>query len=262
MSNRIYDESFFNEENKERYLKGLQKSTYDSYSRVLKRASNIEEQLNKDLLNFNLYEISQVMKLLAPTSISASKIGLSTIKGYIDWAIKNDLRDDNINPLTVTMTDEFVKSFVDSTNQYLFSNDEIMSIIGRMANPQDSGLILCIFEGIMGREYSEIRNMLKGDIKDEENHIVVREETKDGVLVSRQVEISDQLKALLKRAALQENYDKNNGNYTGRAGTGKLNDSPYVFRAIRSNLKYNDAIRGPVVWSRIKATSSGLDIPT
>ncbi|WP_342423172.1 hypothetical protein [Paenibacillus sp. FSL E2-0178] len=261
MSNKIYDENFFNEEQKERYLKGLQESTYKAYSRILKRASNIEEQLNKDLYNFNLYEIGQVMKMLAPTTISASNVGLASMKGYIDWAIKNDLRDDNINPLSVTMTDEFVRSFVDTTNQYLFSYDEIISIIGRMANPQDSGVVLCIYEGIMGREYSEIRNILKDDIKGEENKITVKEETSEGSLIPREIEISDQLKSLLRRAALQTHYDKNNGNAAERYAIGLLNETPYVFRSIKSNIRYNDAIRGPVVWNRIKAAAEWFGYP-
>lgn len=261
MSNKIYEENLFNKDQKERYLNGLRESTYKAYSRVLKRASNIEEQLNKDLYNFNLYEISQIMKILAPSSIAAATSALTCVRGYIDWAIKNDLRDDNINPLSATMTDEFIKSFVDSTNQYLFSYDEIISIIGRMANPQDSGLILCIFEGIMGREYSEIRNILKADIKDEENKIFVKEETSDGRLISREIEISDQLKSLLRRAALQDIYDKSNGNATGKFTTGYLNETPYVFRAIKSNLKYNDAVRGSVVWNRIKAAAEWFGYP-
>jgi Site-specific recombinase XerD len=251
MSNKIYDEEFFNEEQKERYLKGLGDQTRVTYGRVLKRASILEVQHNKDLYNFNLYEISQLMKLLAPTTYQSSNAQLATIRKYLDWAISNDLRNDNINPLLATMTEEFINSFIDKTNKYLFTEEEINGIIGRTANFQDSALIRCLFEGIMGRGYSEILNILQKDLDPESNILVVRNKPASGQLEERNAVITDQLMGLLLGAGRQEVYYKGNGRSTHHLNEVKIVDSPYVFRPIDLNTKYTNATESTFVSRRI-----------
>jgi hypothetical protein len=261
MSNKIYDEEFYNEDQKERYLKGLLDNTYQVYSRILKRASLIEEPLKKDLYNFNLFEIGQLMKLLSPTTFLSSHSQLSNIRKYIDWGIKEDLRQDNINPLAVTITDEFVQSFVDTSNKYLFTDKEIVSIVGRITNFQDSALIQSLFEGIMGRAYSEILNMLKTDLSPEINVITVRNKPASGPIVERQTGVSDKLMGLLLAAARQDIYHSNNGTTESHLGQRKLIDTPYVFRPTVAHTKHFDVAEKTLVSRRIAMISKWFEYP-
>ncbi|MNC13360.1 hypothetical protein D3C75_611050 [compost metagenome] len=261
--NRIYDNKFYNEEQKGRFLKGLEDSTYNTYARVLMRASYLEEQLLKDLFNFNLFEIGQLMKMLSPTTISSSLSQLQLIRRYIRWAIKEDLRNDNINPLDATLTEEFAKSFVDNSNKHLFSEEEINSIIGQIINPQDAALIQCLFEGIMGRAYSEILNILQKDVDRDKNYLLVRNKPAEGPLVSREIEISSKLMNLLFSASNQTIYHKANGNADVfiKAREAELIDTPYVFRPVNLNVKYEDVAPPNLVSRRIKTVARWFDYP-
>ncbi|QWU14342.1 hypothetical protein SAMN04487895_101644 [Paenibacillus sophorae] len=261
--NKIYEDKFFNKPQKDRYLKGLEESTYNTYSRVLKRASYLEEQLNKDLFNFNLYEIGQLMKLLSPTTFLSSKSQILTIRRYIRWAIKEDLRADNINPLDAALTDELIQSYVDTSNKYLFSDEEINSFIGRIVNPQDSALIQCLFEGIMGRAYSEILNILEKDVDRGNGYITLRNKPAEGPLETREIEISQKLMNLLYSAAHQTVYYKSNGNESVfiKARDAELIESPYVFRPVALNVKYIDNAPPNLVSRRIKKIAKWFDYP-
>lgn len=261
MSNKIYDESLFNEEHKLRFLKGMGEASFLSHSRILKRASILEKQLEKDLYDFNLFEVSNLMKLLAPTTAPSSRNQLQNIKKYIDWAISNDLRFDNINPLLATMTEPFIERFVDHSRKYLFTDKEIDSIVGRIVNFQDSALIQCLFEGIMGRAYSEILNILQTDINPESNILIVRNKPAFGSLVEREVSISDKLLRLLQSAARQTTYSDNNGTSTGRVPIKELISNSYIIRPVDMHTKHMDVADSSLVSRRIRVISKWFDYP-
>ncbi|KAA9007314.1 hypothetical protein F4V43_02175 [Paenibacillus spiritus] len=253
MSNRIYDDIIYNETQKNRFLKGLTEQMKNAHLRIFKVSNDLEEQLEKDLYNFNINEASRLMKLLAPSSFASSSFALGLIRSYIQWGIQQDLRDDNINPLASTTTDDFVGSFVDTSKKVYYTEKEIATLIGKIANFQDSASIQAIFEGILGRQYSELLNILKKDLDPHSNVLEIRNKPSKGPLVTRKVNVSDKLMGLLLGAARQEEYAKNNGEGASRYPIIKLVDSPYVFRPAALNSKISDVGVPTLITNRISS---------
>jgi integrase len=261
MSNKIYEDGFFNESHKEMYLKDLSEKTYTSYARVLKRARYVEEQLGKDLYNFNVSEIEQLLKFMAPGSYSVSSGNINVIRYYIRWAIQQDLRVDNINPLDSVISDEFINKFIDTTNKKLFTEEEINNIIGGLQSFQDAAIIQCLFEGIMGHEYSEILNILKDDIDRDSTKLEVRNSPSSGPMERRVAEVSPKLINLLYSAANEKEYLKFNGMSNSKAQRIELIENEYVFRSVKLRVVNYERASNHLVLRRIKSIREWYGYP-
>ena len=261
MSNKIYDDGFYNEEHKEMYLKDLGEQTYTSYARVLKRAQYVEDQLGKDLYNFNLSEIEQLLTFLNPGSYSVSAGNINVIRTYIRWAIQQDLRTDNINPLDTIMSDNFINKFVDMTIKKLFTEEEINTIVGGLQSFQDAAIVQCLFEGIMGHGYSEILNILKSDIDRDSNILEVRNSPASGPMERRKVEVSSKLMNLLYSAANETEYVKFNGMSNAKAQKIELVDNEYVFRLLKLRVVNFDRASNHLILRRIKSIREWYGYP-
>lgn len=252
MSNVVYNDYLYNAEQKKRYLKDLTENTYITYLRVLKRASRLEERLEKDLYNFNLNEIEDLLSYLAPKTLQSAVASGSIIQNYIRWAISQDLRDDNLNPLDVMGGSEFYSRFVDKTNKLLVTDEELKDIIGDLENPQDSVIPMAIFEGIMGREYSELLNLTVNDVNQDESTVTLRNELKNGEIETRIIKISDYLMSLLIRAANQKEYSQDNGNSNAKSPIVELAESPYIIRSVKRRATANEKADKHLVLRRLK----------
>jgi len=261
MSNKIYEDGFFNESHKEMYLKDLSEKTYVSYARVLKRARYVEEQLGKDLYNFNVSEIEQLLTFMSPGSYSVSGGNINVIRTYIRWAIQQDLRVDNINPLDSVISDEFINKFIDTTNKKLFTEEEINTIVGGLQSFQDAAIIQCLFEGIMGHEYSEILNILKGDVDRDSTKLEVRNSPASGPMERRVAEVSPKLMNLLYSAANETEYLKFNGMSNSKAQRIELIENEYVFRSVKLRVVNYERASNHLVLRRIKSIREWYGYP-
>ncbi|MNK43727.1 hypothetical protein D3C87_624420 [compost metagenome] len=263
MSNKIYQDGLYNEQQKQMFLKGLTKNTHASILRILSRARVLEEQLNKDLYNFSLNEIERLIIYLNPTKLNSVVAAASIIQGYIRWAIEQDLRNDNINPLDIVFGDEYFNKFVDKTNQTVFSYKEITYIIDRLMNYQDAGIVLALFEGIVGKKYSEILNLLKSDVKKDSNTVVLKNDVNENTQETRIITVSNDLTNLLLKAAEQTVYYKNNGHPSEniKAPTSDLIDNDYIFRNSKLNTKENGSADAHLVLRRLTNVRKWFDYP-
>ncbi|MWV44900.1 hypothetical protein GRF59_14860 [Paenibacillus sp. HJL G12] len=252
MSNVVYNDYLYNEEQKTRFLKGLNENTYTTYLRVLKRASKLEERLGKDLYNFSLFEIEDLLSYLAPKTLQSANGSGSIIQNYIRWAISQDLRDDNLNPLDIMGSSGFYLKFVDKTNKLLITNEELKDIIGDLENWQDSVIPLALFEGIFGREYSELLNLTINDLNIDESTATLKNELKNGEIEKRTIKISEHLMALLIRAAEQKDYSQDNGHSTAKSPVVELADSPYIIRSVKRRATANEKADKHLVLRRLK----------
>ncbi|QSF43471.1 tyrosine-type recombinase/integrase [Paenibacillus tianjinensis] len=261
MSNKIYEDGFYNETQKEMYLKDLAEKTYTSYARVLKRARYVEEQLGKDLYNFNVSEIEKLLVFMSPGSYSASAGNVNVIRTYIRWAIQQDLRIDNINPLDSVISDNFINKFIDTTNKKLFTEEEIATIVGGLQSFQDAAIVQCLFEGIMGHEYSEILNILKKDVDRDSDELEVRNSPASGPTEIRKIKVSTKLMNLLYSAANETSYIKSNGLSDAKAKEIELIDNDYVFRSVKLRVVNYDRASNHLVLRRMKSVREWFDYP-
>ncbi|MGM1044816.1 MAG: hypothetical protein ACQEXX_01580 [Bacillota bacterium] len=244
MSNKIYEQGLFNEEQKNRFLKDLNKNTYNAYFRVLNRAKNLEEQFEKDLYDFNIYEIERLIDYLNPKTLSSITSSVSMIQNYIRWAIEQDLRGNNLNPLDAITGDEFFSKFIDTSNKVIFSLDEIEDITGGLVNYQDSAIVRSIFEGVMGKKYSEILNLTIDDIDENNNELLLKNDVNEYEKTERKLEVSPELIKMLMKAARETEYYKSNGHpsETNKSSpVANLEESNYVFRNAMLNTKLQRA---------------------
>lgn len=235
--NKIYYEEFFNPKQKNRYLKDQIETTKKAYSRILLRAAKIENKLGKDLYDFNLDEIKQLLYILKATKLSTVMHSGNIIQNYIRWAIEQDLRTDNINPLDAVASGEFYKQFLDTSEQTLFSEDEIMDVVKECINYQDKAVILGLYEGIYGRQYSELLSLKMSSLEEIEDdpeyyYAHLFNESVDGYK-ERTLKITSKLFNILRIANNEDVYFKNNGlEFEGmRNNKNYLVKSDYILRA-------------------------------
>lgn len=263
VSNRIYSDEMFNQNIKIMFLKDYPENTRLAYSRVLKRAKYLEDQVSKDLYDFNLHEIVQLLRFLSPTSYASALSSSSIIQNYIRWSIEQGLRVSNMNPLDAVVGDEFYKNVIDVSRKNLFTLEEIENITGGLVNFQDAAMIRGIFEGIMGHGYSELLNLKKVQL--DPHHLLLQlvNEEKDRT-THREVQISEELMLMLIKAAEESEYYKNNGNPSPniKAPTSKLVDNDFVFRSSILNVKSYERADKHLVLRRLKNVAEWFGQPT
>lgn len=235
------------------YLKNLPHNTFTTYSRVLKHAKSIEDQLGKDLYDFNVCEIEQLLSFLNPKTFASSLSSASIVQNYIRWAIGQNLRFNSSNPLDIIIGDEFISKFIDASQQTIFSAEEIDMIIQGLVNYQDSAVVAAIFEGILGKGYSELLNLTRYDLHNM-NDFILKNDICDMEQIKRAVKVSDRLLELLRRANQEQIYYKNNGNPAAslKAPISKLVDNEYIFRSAWLHTKELGRADSHLVLRRLK----------
>ncbi|WP_339193938.1 hypothetical protein MKY95_19275 [Paenibacillus sp. FSL P4-0176] len=269
--NKIYDDEFFNPLQKERYLKDQTESTKIAYKRILLRASKIENKLGKDLYDFNLSEIGQLLYILKATKLSTVMHSGNIIQNYIRWAIAQDLRVDNINPLDAVASGEYYKQFLDTSEPNIFHHKDILKWVKNCMNYQDKIAILAIYEGIYGRQYSELLTLKMSRVKEiSENppayEVDLVNETLDGNEI-RTIPISNDLYNIMRIANTEEVNYKNNGlTFDGmRNNKNYLTKTDYVVRAAedaRTRAQGNTPAAPALINRRIKKIAELYQVPT
>ncbi|WP_106768030.1 tyrosine-type recombinase/integrase [Paenibacillus faecalis] len=253
MSNQIYEQNLFNAEQKNMFLKDLSSNTYTAYLRILTRAAKLEEQFEKDLYDFNIYEIERLIFYINPKTLSSVTSAVSIIQNYIRWAIAQDLRKDNLNPLDAIAGLKFYKKFIDTSNKLLFSSSEIEEITGGLVNYQDSAIVQAIFEGVNGKKYSEILNLTIHDIDEKNNELLLKNDINDFKQQERKLKVSPELIKMLIKASQETEYYKNNGHPSENilSKIAPLCESHFVFRNSRLNTKETDRADYHLIFRRL-----------
>jgi integrase len=224
---KMYDMDFYNEYQKQRYLKSVTENEFPFHERLLRRASISENVYNKDLYDFNLPEIERFLKYLKPTKLSTSRNNAYIVNNYITWANAQKLRQTNINPLSGIMDDEFFNKFVDEAKKTLFTEDEIDYIISKTVNFQDKVILRLIFEGVTGDGVEELLNLREKNIDYENNRLLLTDKDKS----TRIITVSDKCMALIRGALNETEYLSKNGDTNdSKAKSVKLVKSDYVLK--------------------------------
>ncbi|MCP1494567.1 integrase [Peribacillus frigoritolerans] len=217
---------FYNDKFKSDFIK-YQKDSYERLSRSVFAVSQfMEEELEKDLYDFNLSELSELMSRLGSTSVNSSRDRYYTIFNYIN-RYKN-FRTDKSNPFLL-VEPNWHKQFVDKTKSTYFTEEELNElIIDKCVNAQDSVIFRLLFEGVWGKpEYKEILNLKNNDIDWENNELSLNDGKGE-----RKLKVSEKCMSLLKRAIDEKVYYFKNGNAIGYRKKDFLVSSNYVVKGI------------------------------
>jgi hypothetical protein len=90
----------FNHELKFKYLETKKSEpSKNQYQLFYNKTEAYERGLGKDLMDFSLEEILNMIDDIQPKNDSQEKVYRAFVSGYINWAIDQGLRSNKVNPL-------------------------------------------------------------------------------------------------------------------------------------------------------------------
>jgi integrase len=249
---------FYNNKMKLLFLQKYPNNTQNTYSRIFEKSKEYEEKYKKDLCEFSISQIEDVLFDLEPLTQSASHVNGRIITAYIDWcilnkniAIENELKN---QPMA------WFNQFVDKDIQLYYTEASIRKIEEDCANYQDMVIVRLLFEGVSGKSLSEIRNLRKNDINYETGEVTLVDE--DGT--TRPFVLSDRAIYLIEEANKLDIYFKKNGFFEDESVGLETNlvDNSYVIRTsiTRTNIK-DQPVDKMVIYRRIQTISETLGYP-
>lgn len=244
---------FYNPEIKERFLSTYENDqTKNTIKYVFYNSQPTEELLEKDLFDFNLIEIGKVIKDSNPHSLTTAKATGRFITKYIAWAIDEYLREDNINPLRA-IDDSFYEPLIDKTKKTHYSEDEFNDLLERLPNAQDQAFLRLIYEGLMGKAFSELQELHFNDINWHTNEIYIKER-------DEKMKVTDICMRYLQNAYKQQIYytfDKDKGEHNER----ELLQSDYIFKNLKSPRSIvGEPVKPSVFYTRLNNIKEEFDL--
>jgi integrase len=225
-----------------RHVSNGNENTELAYSRILSKAQKFEEQLGKDMSEFDFDEVNMLMGYLNASTISSVQTQHNIIKQYIQYAINNGYG----NPLQINYAEMLqVKDFyqyinkIKSTKQ-IIDREDIIDIIESSdlygGNAQDYCPIVMIFNGVWGRNLEELINLRKSDIDMDNSSLLLRRNNGKQRIIS----IEKEWIQYLLYASEETEYITITEEKTI---TRKLMDTPYLLRRTTTKRNQNGNIK-------------------
>ena len=169
------------------------------------KTSKMEEELDKDLSNFTVYEIVEYYKLLNISSFDTLFVMNSQFSMYTQWCLQKSLVKDNQNHF-LEMTLEHLKDCLNKAlvNMKIVSRETILNWVDQLPNPKDQFVLLGLFEGLKGKDFCELSKLKPEDIK---GNIAT-------LCTGREIELSDQLIKIIHDCVSEDKYYSISGNGT------------------------------------------------
>lgn len=204
ISNNVKSNKNFSEDK----IQEMAERTVEAYGRVFKTSEVIEDKYNTDLCDFTLEQIEELMVYRKPsTKASARTVGRMITK-YINWSIDNEYSSLKYNPLNVS-SDYFYSFVPEEKTQYL-TVDQVEEVVDYLINDQDSVIVSLLFNGVQGKQASEIRNLTKGDVDFKGKRLRVKDDkTEEYRIIDFKDDRLDTL-SQIKRAYKDTEYIKKN----------------------------------------------------
>lgn len=253
----------YNAEIKQEYIFAINehekrdKYTPNTIMRIFKAASRIEQQLNKDLYNFNINEFEVLFSTLAPSTQTASLNNVSLTSKYLEWAIARGYLTTGVNYLS-NISPSWKTKFENKNIKTLWTDREINKIVQTRVNYQDKVIILLLFNGIQGKAFSEIINLTKHDVFPEKNIINVYNEATDS---RRSVFVDNYCMDIVLGAIHETEYYKKNGapGVNTKSVSAKLVDNDYVVRLAKARTINTGKITTDTIHRRLLTVSKEIE---
>ena len=199
---------FYNSELKIQYIEEKSKEVIISNNYLecqFNKTCKFEEELNKDLSNFTVYEIVEYYKMLNISSFDTLFVMNSQFSMYTQWCLQKSLVKDNQNHF-LEMTLEHLKDCLNKAlvNMKIVSRDTILNWVDQLPNPKDQFVLLGLFEGLKGKDFCELSKLRPEDIK---GNIAT-------LCTEREIELSDRLLKIISDCVVEDKYYSISGNGT------------------------------------------------
>ncbi|AJA41465.1 integrase [Geobacillus virus E3] len=253
----------YNEEVKETFLQylideeGYTDETVHVFRFVFYKSYDVEDILQKDMYDFNMSELKQVLLNANKSTLNSVRAFASMMKKYIDWAIHTGLVNSNINPMDMFTTKDY-EECIDRSRKLFISEDELIEIENRLANYQDKIILRLLFEGVNGYEVSELINLKKDDV-DYANKRLRLYDNKNG---ERFINVSDRCLDIIEKAIREETYYARNAEKESKHGKDEYEyfETEHVIKNVLTGRTKKPADKN-VIYRRIYLIKELFDMP-
>ncbi len=154
----MYNESYKNEYIKRKNEDSTVPTGY--LERQFSKTSYFEERINKDVSEWTSKEIIEYYKFIGCSVLKTLVVLNSHLSQYTQWMLEKNLVKDHQNHF-LEINDEIIINQclnISVTKSKILLADDIYNGIQKLDNYCDKFMILALFEGIKGKDYSEIVN--------------------------------------------------------------------------------------------------------
>ena len=267
--------SLFNASMKEMFLsemienKTIAQETAKSYHRIFNVTAEKEEELGKDLNQFNVEEMEEILFSFNASNRNTVESYARIISSYLNWSVKKGYTSANV--LEGFRPNDFERYL--KNEEIYFTDKQLKRWEDRCVNAQDAVIPRLLFAGVCGNRMSEIRNLKKNDLDKDRKKLKLTntlEEDEDGIptkFTTRWIDVDDRTIEMIEEASEAKIYHKRNGNV---AQTEKNNirtftdlvKNDYIVRAsITKSSEANRPVDKFVIYRRIEmlAEEFGLE---
>ena len=191
---------FYNQNLKQEYIYEKSKEVIISSNYLecqFNKTSKMEEELNKDISNFTVYEITEYYKMLNASPFDTLFVMNSQFSMYTQWCLQRNLVKDNQNHF-LEMTLEHLKDCLNKTlfNIKFVTRKVILNWIDQLPNPKDQFILLGLFEGLKGKDFCELSKLRPENIK---GNIAT-------LCTGREIELSNNLLKVIDDCRIEDTY--------------------------------------------------------
>ena len=187
----IISNGLYNEELKRRFFKEKESQVASTRHICIQfeKCAQTEMELQKDISNWTLYEITDYYKILGTPYFEALRIANSIFSQYCQFCLENNLVKDNQNHF-FECTDEVLLNCVSKIklNKSLISREQLIAMVDALPNPKDQFILMSFFEFGKSKDYKDIVYAKFSDL-DRENKTLQ--------LQNRKVKISSKLISII-----------------------------------------------------------------
>lgn len=173
--------------------KDYDKETIRNFENFMYRIRGFEMLYTEPKLinEYNYDELITFLKSLGSSSQASLVIYVNMIRKFFLFCIQQGKMDDSIDFTRTIDYNTLVRCVDNHKNKHRYITEkEFNKSLDNLVNSTDRGYLQLIFEGVVGKEYSEILNIKEEDVDLDNNTIDIKNE--DGTL-NRVVNISDGL---------------------------------------------------------------------
>ena len=157
----------YNEVIKKRYIQEKESNTSipDKYlERLFNKTKIFEESLNKDISCFTAYEIIDFYKTISISTFETLLVMNNHLSLYTQWSLQESLVPDCQNHYAEIKNDTLLQCInTVKLDKSIITRKELYEWLAKLDNPGDKFVMLCLFEGIKGKDFCEISNLKISD---------------------------------------------------------------------------------------------------
>ena len=163
----IFFTEIYNQESKERFLDeiGLDKYPERWWERLFEKTCMFEKKYDKDFYSFTTSEILEFYKFLEVNAIESLMVYNINLIKYGDWALSNNLIFDGQNHFA-EIDLKVLNNCIAKGSLYtsILSYEKLIEACSRLNNSQDKYIMHCLFEGIKGKDFTDITKLKLSDV--------------------------------------------------------------------------------------------------